>query len=554
MEYNKEKLDNKDVLLKYQNYFLAFFIIVSILLAYTYRFIQDDAFISFIYSRNLVEGKGLTWFGERVEGYTNFLWVIILTPVFLFKADPVFWSQIIGIILYGFTVYFFWKIAIFLFEKVIPAFIASALLITNYSMISYATGGLETILNLFLITFTFYVYLKMISGDENNYRKSLSIISILSALSLLTRLDSLIPILIFYFFIFIWLHNKNEKWADLLYLILPLLIIIGIWFSWKLYYYGSILPNSYFVKIDSFKLLHKNGIKYIYRFFHWYMLWPFILVGIILSFSMKIKIKKNFVPIILFLICWVFYVYFADGDFMEFRFFVLIIPFLFLLISHFIYYVIAEFLSPIKYVTIFMSLTVLILFSYLHSVNFTSLSEDNYLDSINALSNFYGYYSEKNWDKIGAVLKKEFEGKNVKLAAGPVGAIVYYSEMKTIDMLGLNTKNIEENYILKNVNYNRPGHKLISKINYLINEKVNFIIAHPLVLNKGELSATDAGDRMKKWLFLNLGQTVFPFRELSFVGLPLNEKEILVMPYLTKTDDINKLIIEKKYEFTNVKL
>jgi len=25
--------------------------------------------------QGLVEGNGLTWFGNRVEGYTNFLWV-----------------------------------------------------------------------------------------------------------------------------------------------------------------------------------------------------------------------------------------------------------------------------------------------------------------------------------------------------------------------------------------------------------------------------------------------------------------------------------------------
>ena len=40
----------------------------------------DDAFISFRYARNLVEGAGLVWNpGEPpVEGYSNFLWVLLL--------------------------------------------------------------------------------------------------------------------------------------------------------------------------------------------------------------------------------------------------------------------------------------------------------------------------------------------------------------------------------------------------------------------------------------------------------------------------------------------
>jgi hypothetical protein len=37
-----------------------------------YEYVQDDAYISFAYARNLVEGNGLVFnVGERVEGYTN---------------------------------------------------------------------------------------------------------------------------------------------------------------------------------------------------------------------------------------------------------------------------------------------------------------------------------------------------------------------------------------------------------------------------------------------------------------------------------------------------
>jgi len=40
-------------------------------------YLLDDAFISFRYARNLVEGHGLVYNpGERVEGYTNLLWTL----------------------------------------------------------------------------------------------------------------------------------------------------------------------------------------------------------------------------------------------------------------------------------------------------------------------------------------------------------------------------------------------------------------------------------------------------------------------------------------------
>ena len=45
-------------------------------------FLTDDAFISFRYARNLLEGHGLVFNpGERVEGYSNFLWVLELAAL-----------------------------------------------------------------------------------------------------------------------------------------------------------------------------------------------------------------------------------------------------------------------------------------------------------------------------------------------------------------------------------------------------------------------------------------------------------------------------------------
>ena len=45
------------------------------------EFVKDDAYISFRYAHNLVTGHGLVFnMGERLEGYTNFLWVLVLAP------------------------------------------------------------------------------------------------------------------------------------------------------------------------------------------------------------------------------------------------------------------------------------------------------------------------------------------------------------------------------------------------------------------------------------------------------------------------------------------
>ena len=52
--------------------------------------VADDAYISFQYAKNWISGHGLVFNpGERVEGYTNFLWVALVAPLWpLSGHDP----------------------------------------------------------------------------------------------------------------------------------------------------------------------------------------------------------------------------------------------------------------------------------------------------------------------------------------------------------------------------------------------------------------------------------------------------------------------------------
>ena len=58
---------------------LAAAALVYLIGAWRYDWLCDDAFITFRYARNLAEGAGLVFnAGERVEGYSNFLWTVWL--------------------------------------------------------------------------------------------------------------------------------------------------------------------------------------------------------------------------------------------------------------------------------------------------------------------------------------------------------------------------------------------------------------------------------------------------------------------------------------------
>ena len=58
---------------------LAAALVPLLLLTWRFDWLCDDAYITFVYARNLAEGHGLVYNpGEWVEGYSEFLWALVL--------------------------------------------------------------------------------------------------------------------------------------------------------------------------------------------------------------------------------------------------------------------------------------------------------------------------------------------------------------------------------------------------------------------------------------------------------------------------------------------
>lgn len=126
-----------------------FLISISIYLFYCVLFFNltiDDSFISLRYARNLKNGYSLTWNqnSERVEGYSNYLWVMIESFLFYFCEDPLIIVKVIGIIFSLITLLLILRISHQMIKadrfKNIPALMISILPAWGY----YAVSGLET--------------------------------------------------------------------------------------------------------------------------------------------------------------------------------------------------------------------------------------------------------------------------------------------------------------------------------------------------------------------------------------------------------------------------
>ena len=240
-------------------------------LAYLSRFLTDDAFISFRYARNLLEGNGLVWNpGERVEGYSNFLWVLELAAIWAATGvppeDAVWWlSAAFTVATLAAMAWWAWRLP-GLQDRGLVWWMALGLLCASATFAVWTTGGgLET------RQFTFFVVLAVVAlTAHRGSRWGLLAASLSLALASLTRPEG--PLIAACCFAW-WAAQRladgksgdggerggvrgwagagdaaSIDWRGAMALALPFLLIVGAHFLWRYSYYNEWLPNTYYAK------------------------------------------------------------------------------------------------------------------------------------------------------------------------------------------------------------------------------------------------------------------------------------------------------------------
>jgi hypothetical protein len=128
-------------------------ILAGVGFAWLNRHVEDDAFITFRYSQHLVEGHGPVWnVDQRVEGYTNFLWMLMMAVPIAFGIDPVLPSMVISLGCLAFSLWLLFDISRRQAEDPAKGFWAWLPLVFSHTLLIFATSGMETAFNGFLWT------------------------------------------------------------------------------------------------------------------------------------------------------------------------------------------------------------------------------------------------------------------------------------------------------------------------------------------------------------------------------------------------------------------
>ncbi|MBI2786128.1 MAG: protein LphB [Legionella longbeachae] len=268
----------------YDSILILLFIYLFVLQILTiWPFTIDDMYISLRYAKHWAEGNGLLWnlHSSPVEGYSNFIFVVLGAFTLLIKGNPVFVLKITGLLGIFFTCCFIYLISRFWFprrESVLP----SLGLLLYKGQIIWATSGLETAFYEALISGSVYFCLRAIGyqsfpGARKKSQNGYFIFAgVFLSLAGLTRPEA--PVLMILFFLLIcWDRPKEDLkkyWQGVFFFCLTLVIFYAPYFLWRILYYGFLFPNSVYCKGFSSKVTLFLDIQYIK------LIWPFAVLAV----------------------------------------------------------------------------------------------------------------------------------------------------------------------------------------------------------------------------------------------------------------------------------
>ncbi|MDP8238302.1 MAG: hypothetical protein P9X24_04350 [Candidatus Hatepunaea meridiana] len=519
------------------NFSIILIFILAILLWYAFHgdnLLVDDSFISFNYAKNLVEGNGIVWSpGERVEGYTNFLWVMLFAFGLKIGVQPEIFTYVISIPIYLAGLFLVYLLALKILKSRTLSLVVLLLVGFNHSIAGFAGSGMETPLQ--MLEFVLVGYILWLGFTNGWNTKRTLFFSIVLCLSLLTRPDAIILVgwaITGWFF-----SNRNRKISDLIPLVAPFILLILPWLIWKQIYYGSIIPNSFNVKVQGFDGFG-YGFYYLFLFSVFFGLFPFL---IIVAGKGKSLVLHNRIAgyLAILILLWLVYIVWVGGDFMEFRFLVPVIPFIFIVIIS----TLTEFIKD-RYIST--ALIIALCIGTVSSFYFVNRKYHHYrVERVEELRDHL-YAPAENWAEIGKLMGQLFDGTDVTIAVGAAGVIPYYSRLESVDFLGLNDKVIPQ---IGEVFTNIPGHLIIAPLEYIVNRNVNLVIQPIRLMFNRETFFNWA--RVANWndiyrFYLDIDKPVNnkQINEATLVCIPIKQGYTLVVWYLTPHEAIDNVIQE----------
>jgi hypothetical protein len=477
----------------------------ALLVAFSARFdfFCDDAFITLRYAENLAaHGSPVYNLGERVEGYTSFLWLVLSALGALLPVSLTGYVQVLGA-LSGAGIVF---ATAALLRRVLPETLALRAIVLlalalSAPVAAWTMGGLETPLFAALSTYALAIAIDMRALPT---ARNGALLGLLLALATLTRPEGALLAATVLGVLFIMLVRSRDGRIALFAAGGVALAIVLVHLAWRWSYYGYPLPNTFYLKSSGDPaFLRARGARYLGLALHELGVAFAALLALALLIAHNPKdasaegqasrlitwIARLLIPL------YVLYVMTVGGDFLDlYRFFVPVLPLAFVLIA--VALMRAAIGTRAPHAAMIACTLGAALLAW-HGVHQNALAErarqekepERARRGIEPLGWTRQY--ALRWAAMGRWIAAHAH-KDDRMAVGAAGAMPYFARIHNLDTFGLCDAWVAHEAPIVS---DRPGHQRFAPRSYILKHKPAFL----LIGNDYTRDVPEAPRRDRSW-------------------------------------------------------
>jgi len=472
--------------------FVGIAVVVGTLFALRKASLFDDAFISFRYAKNMLDGHGLVWnIGERVEGYTNFLWTVMVALVSAVTRVEIPWvGLVLSVLAFALNLVIVARLSTVLARAAHPGTVALPLaalvLAAQDTFHTYGTTGLETGFASLLVNTGALLLVSQTTP------RAAFVAGLVFILAVLTRPDHSLFYIVGAFVVFtthlmpvVRARNTGPRgwWtagiSSMAAYAAPFTIYLA-YLAWKLSFYGSIVPNTYYAKSANLSYWIQGEI-YMRAFALQSHAWIVVVIALIVA-PFAWRANETTRRYVLFAIpaslAYVIYVWKVGGDFMHGRFYVSVLPLVVVLAC-----LAPEVVpAPRRFPRLMPGLVLASLcFVLAQSLDFFHDARGRWMirwhiaeeRTVYPITSIMPLEVDRYTWPVGHTLARlKKVGISPRIAAPGIGVIGYYSELELIDMLGLTDATVAQQIVTTR---GRPGHEKWAAAEYINRRAPHFI-------------------------------------------------------------------------------
>jgi len=472
--------------------------------ALSHAFIQDDAYIFLRYATNLVDGQGPVWNpGERVEGYTSFAWMLVVSAVVRSGVPVVPALHALTLACALGTLVLTFRLTRHVAGSPAAALLSAALLATDRTFAVWSTSGMETSL------FAFLALAALAAAGSFRGRPSRCRSAALGVLVFLLSLARPEGLALSVVALGVALAGPAVRSRLPGAAVAAIVWIggVGLHLVWRLSYYGRPLPNTFYAKVTGLQL--RSGISYLTDFVTSFPVLSVLVAAAVLVALGRARRSPFGAGLAILIILYAGYLAAVGGDFMEFRLMHVLVAPACVLVGAMIAALASRRAAAARAAALFVAIL---------AVAGNVAADARFEDSTHVVRTRrqLAELSTDRWVVVGRWFAR-IARPDESLATTAAGAIPYFSKLRCIDMLGLNDRFVAS---LPPDRRRIVGHQKWAPRSYLEREGITFIVGPPRIAERPdfgvlapdelivEIENTDPGVFGGRSFYLLLGTTI----------------------------------------------